>query len=157
MIEMAAPAVNVASQQLARIDYGRPESWNFFFWAKLSNGSAAVGPTNDVTVAFDLIIGLGRSSIVVPNFETFVWTINTDVGQERWSTSVEGPKRSAADVNPNLIRELAAQSINCTARASLGFTPSTATIQVAAQFAPVQHIRPEWFEQRFPGDETEGH
>jgi hypothetical protein len=140
------------SSQLARIDYARPDTFSFFFAATLTAMSAG-----SLTVAFDLTLGLGRSSFTIPAFELFTF-VPGDLGTTKFSTSINGPKRSVADVGQNVIAELAAQSINCTARVTIGNGGAAASGSVitSASFAPRSHIRPEWFLKHFPGGEEAG-
>lgn len=155
-----------ASQQTTRVDYGRPDTWKFFFAARvLSLASGAVNATFDV--AFDVIFGLGRTSITLPNFELYTFTNYPAApgggppSQYIWSTEVIAPSRSVTDTNPSKVTSIVAQQINVNARVTLRniAAPSFVKLSIEAHsyFAPLVHIRPEWEEGRFPGDETEGH
>lgn len=154
----------VGSQQLARIDYARPETWTFFFAAVVNNAVQSMGPstTANLFVSFDLTLGVGRSTITIPGFEQYVIpldsTSNLNLGKTFYSAEVAGPPRIVGDVVPNLLRNITAQSINvnCTADlASQGVW--AADISLTAYFAPVNHIRPEWFKDGlFTGGENAG-
>jgi len=149
----------VFTQQLARIDYARPDSWQFLFWAQLNDFVGLAGSFCDVF--FDLTIGLGRSAVQVASFEHFRWehdgTLPTK-GSVIFSTQAQGPLRFADDEVPNLIDDFPAQSINCVCRAVVGVGSGAnvlADLTVAAMFAPKTHVRPEWFKSNLPqGDAT---
>lgn len=154
----------VGSSQLARIDYARPDSWNFFFAAQVLNAvqSSPPGHTANLFLSFDLTIGLGRSTITIPGFENYVIaldsTTNLNVGKMFYSTEVQGPPRIALDTVPNLIRQITTQSINLQVSANLGSTGVwDVDVALSAFFAPVNHIRPEWFKDgTFNGGENGG-
>jgi len=158
----------VFTQQLARIDYARPESWHFLFWAQLNEYVGLGGSKCDLY--FDLILGLGRSSVKLDNFEHFVFE-NAGTppvrGQTIYSTQAQGPLRFAGDTTPNLLDDFPAQSVNVNARAVVNIGSGAlivADLTVAAMFAPKSHIRPEWFitaapalnSSRFRGGEQAG-
>jgi hypothetical protein len=59
---------------------------------------------------------------------------------------------------PNVLQTVSAQSINVTARAVLTSAGTAAcNVLVSAMFTPSTHVRPEWYEAEFPGNETKGH
>lgn len=142
--------------QLTQVDYKRPESWRFFFMATLlqiENGSPA-----PLDVFFDLTFGVGRSMVKVPSFEHFQFDITAGTPQSKWSSTVLGPPRIQATADQNVTDTLVAQSIQVEARVrnqatvvSDGFT-----VEVYSFFGPVNHIRPEWFIEHFPGGEQNG-
>jgi hypothetical protein len=144
-----AAARNFPTQQLARIDYARPETWSFFFWAQINTYVGLGGSKCDVF--FDLNLGLGRSTIQMPSFEHFVFE-NAGTppapGTTIYSTQVAGPTRFAGDTTPNVIDDFCAQSINVNARLVLAIGAGASidvNIQCYAGFAPLNHVRPEWF------------
>ncbi len=157
------------SQQLCRVNYGRPESWHWIFMARILNASDAVAPSlAAVVVVFDLIIGVGRSNIQLPDFETFV--INYPGVAPRtpfYSTQAIGPNRTLTP-GPggpiaNLITEFPAQDIQVATRTVFAHSAAgeAAKIEVSAHFAPKNHIRPDWFrdgppELQYGGAEIEG-
>lgn len=158
------------SGQLCKVGYGRPDTWHWIFSVKILSASAAVAPSlAAVVVAFDLIIGVGRSNIQLPDFETFVINYpGVAPLTPFYSTQVLGPNRTLtvtapAVAVPNVISEIAAQDIQVQARCLFFHTAAgePATIEVSAHFAPKNHIRPDWYrngpeEVAFPGSETEG-
>src|SRR5882672_3145644 len=85
--------------QLCRLSYGRPESWHWLFAAKLIAGpdTTAVGEHVTLIVHFDLTVGIGRSVILIPDFEvyTFNWNDGAAFPQDRqiWSSQTSGPNR----------------------------------------------------------------
>lgn len=146
-----------SSGQVARIDYGRPETWRFLLSAKLLNVNSAseTGPTIQVT--FDINIGVGRSQVWLTEFEQYTFPSPMLNGQMIWSTSVLGPPRIAGeDPALNRVELLTAETIQVAARANFSNFTSTdhVQIEVTAMFTPNTHIRPEWHEGEFYGGET---
>lgn len=138
----------VYTQQLARVDYGRPDTWHFLFWAQLNQYVGLGGSFCDVY--FDLIVGLGRSSVRIDSFEHFKFEnagTPPAAGLTIFSTEAQGPLRFAGDTTPNILDDFPAQSINCVARVIVGVGSGAnvlADLTLFAGFAPKTHIRPEW-------------
>jgi hypothetical protein len=174
----AVSGQSVPTSQLARIDYKRPETWRFLFFARVLGTTPAQtgGAGRNVVVVFSVQVGLGRSQSTLGDpsgltgaaFELYNIQVPTQVGTLFYSTSVHGPQRDST-VTPspqttNDIELLPAQSIQCTARvvANLDNPGDVALVEVAAYFSPNVHIRPEWFqadqalEAQFPGGENDG-
>jgi len=161
-------ATTTATAQLAKVSYARPDTWAFHFFASIQSTKSAVQPptvTKELQVHFDLMIGVGRSSVQMPDFEVYKFTAglgSTLDGQIRYSTTVNGPVRDP-DIKTvtNLISRFSAESIQCQARAvyTRGEThDDSAQVFLYAAFTPMTHVRPEWIKQEFPGGEdTNGH
>jgi len=161
--------VNYVTQQLAKVSYGRPETWDFMFAARIINFEPD-DTAGEIDVAFDVTIGVGRSHLEMPGFETFMWTWTSapsPLNQVKYSAEVYGPVRTDIPIPPattipsNVISEITAQDIQVQARvAYTGGTivPKRATVEVTAFFAPRSHIRPEWFQDtnQFRGGEQDG-
>lgn len=149
-----------AGGQIARVDYARPETWSFFLAANVTDFQYFGGGVPRLTIFYDLTIGLGRSTIAIPAFETYFWDLPAEVGVLRYSTEVTAPPRNNADTTQNLIREIATQTLNLGYRAQMfvpAGQPATASIEVHGYFAPKNHIRPEWFKDgKFTGGEDTG-
>jgi hypothetical protein len=158
----------MASSQLNKIKYGRPESWNFFFYAKIISQTLAVEPVVTaavIDVKFHLTIGIGRCSTTVTNFCNFRFHVAApgDLrGAQIYTASSWGPVR---DGNlypnaPNEIWQFVAEDIQLQADAvySTGATigGDSAIVQIDTYFAPVHHSRPEWHLREFPGNEQSG-
>lgn len=168
--------------QLIRIAYGRPETWQFLFAARLLEGTQAPADTgNTVNVQFDLTTGIGRSQIIIPAFELyrFAWgragsAQNAPIGSMKWSSQSLGMRRldPAFPATPvsdpddwdadgrslsNPVTEIVGQDIQlrCIVTAA-SLTSVTAKVEVSAQFAPRTHVRPEWWLDTFPGGEAGG-
>lgn len=170
------------SVQLARVAYKRPETWSFWFGARLIGSQPYVGPAF-VSVLFDIAIGVGRSNFVtgpepVPNvfplpspfdkvpFCKFVFSVPaTQTGSEqpfKWTTQVPTPRlddRSPEGDNSfQVIDRIPAQDIQC--NATLLVLPITVPsaqlyeVEAHAYFAPRTHIRPDWL---YPGSPSQGH
>lgn len=155
----------VSSNQIVRVNYGRPETWRFLFAAKLLGGIGPGGsPVNpgNVVVTFNVTTGVGRQSVTLNAFEQYKFQWNALAQAQKYSTDVIGPARddSAAPLvdNNNRIDLVSGEDIQVDASAILTTNQvgDTVQVQVYAFFTPNVHTRPEWHEQRFPGDETEG-
>lgn len=167
LVGLAGTQTN-ATTQIVNVQYGRPETWNFLFTAKLLSVQPDVLPTG-VNIFFDVAIGLGRSQTTIQAFETyqFSWLAGAGsvlVGKTYRTTSVIVPFRgafsSAADpypTVPNTIDHLVAQTIQVDARVTMAPALGERLVfELGAYFAPQSHVRPEWFEGRFPGGEDNG-
>jgi hypothetical protein len=167
--------------QLIKVAYGRPETWRWLFSARLRSvvPTPAVGTDLVVQLAWELTVGIGRSFQQHPAFDVWNYLIPGGGPQSAgilWATQAIQPSslgrfNSAGVIDPtpppNIISELCAQDIQLNVRAALLLSgaavgyPYVATLEVGAQFAPINHIRPDWFldgpaEQRFPGAEVAG-
>jgi hypothetical protein len=155
------------SSQLAKVSYGRPETWDFMFGARIVNLSEPLD-TGEIEVHFDVTIGVGRSHLQMLSFEYFMfyWTaLPAPLNVQKYSAEVLGPNRTDIPIPPattipaNVISEITAQDIQVQTRLIYtgGAIPvKTATVEVTAFFAPRSHIRPEWFKGEFPGGEDNG-
>lgn len=145
-----------AATQFLRIDYGRPETWRFLFFAQITNW-AVQSEIATLDVFFDLTPGLGRAQSTIQGFEHYVFAAPA-VGQILWSTSVNGPVRDPAAVDQtNRIELIPAQSITLGARLVVGALNANDLVQVivSAYFSPNTHVRPEWYSGQFPGGEDQ--
>lgn len=168
-----------STSQILKVSYRRPETFHWLFFAKLikvdpiPSGIQQAG----IQIDFDVIVGIGRSNIIIPSFERYFWRWNdTFAGgnlpaapdfNKRYSSTVQAPLRVfditvPAGQQPNVISELVAEDIQVQVRATdVGNYVYTLDYEVGAQFAPKNHLRPDWFldapaEQVFAGSETEG-
>lgn len=160
------------SAQLARIDYHRPDTWQFLLGAELLQAPTPVVPNLLVIVQLQLIAGVGRSQLTIPattngqntGFARFVWKFAATPiipAQVKWTTRVRTPILDEGPATPDPAEEcdsFPAQSIQCNAQVvsvtSGGVVePDTRTIvQVHAYFAPKTHIRPDWYKDAFSGE-----
>jgi len=169
------PTFTIQSPQIARIDFGRPETWSFFLGAKLDNLLPFPGPgaVSHVEVRFLVTIGLARTTraiILGPLIFELDGAVgpfvNNPIGQFAWATRGKSPIHFPSDTaNPDHFEEVdsfAAQSINCVASVKAFNVPTgvgsfVADLTVSALFSPRTHIRPEWFKDgRFTGGEDYG-
>lgn len=172
-------AARVVSGQLNKISYKRPDTWHWFFGAKLISGPTVASPQEaGVRIHFDVTIGVGRSFYQIPSFETLQWvwsdpgggpvpTPPTDV--LLYSTTAVAPNRSYNNATPpaaveNRINEIVAQDIQVQLRLEgLSNFPNTIVVDVTGFWSPKTHVRPEWLlgdrvppEAKFPGNEIGG-
>jgi len=165
------PPIN-GSAQLVKINYKRPETWHFLFYARLVQGEATdIVQFGQSIVEFDVTVGHGRASVTMQNFErlTIEWQPSraAPIGVALYSTEVYGPNRTM-DITPaaqreNRISEIVAQDIQVSARVRNGSNfPTNLITEVGAFFAPKTHVRPDWMsiraplETQFAGDEVQG-
>lgn len=198
-VQSSAAVQRVATPgQLVKINYGRPETWQWLFAAKLVAGPpATVAEFLQVEVAFDLTVGIGRSAIQMPPlgsnvfldkaFEQYFFTwgggasVLFPVNVQLWTTEVLAPNRqfrtnapfpdqtgnaAAGSESASTISQIVAQDLQLNCRV-IALAPPGAphigqqvTVEVAAQFAPMTHVRPDWQqhgappEVQFPGGEV---
>ena len=160
---------NQSGAQISRINYGRPETWTFFFAATIGSVPASASAANSIIiqVLFDVIIGVGRSQFSMVNFAGFNFQGNEAslAGRSIWTAATRAPETNepGPSFRPD-ITTFPAQDIQCNARvsaiqggggAAVGLLWS---VQLEAFFAPRTHVRPEWLElaPRFPGGENKG-
>lgn len=163
--------------QLAKVRYGRPETWRFLFgftFLTLPPNDAANKLT--VVVDFDLILGIGRTSISIASFAQFFRSdtpSNLAALGTLWTTAAytspitQDPTAQTPVSAPVPIETFVAEDIQCTARIRsaggiTGLANKPLGVQAHAYFAPNVHIRPEWFtdhagdDARFRGNENGG-
>lgn len=172
------PSLN--AQQVVRINYKRPETWSFFFGARLLGSTPTTGGVF-IAVVFDLLLGTGRSvfqtlqPIATNPFNTLgfcklLWSLNPgDVPlaqPSKYTTRVNSPPlddRDATSVQP--IEWVGAQDIQVGVRMIvlpvLVPTPFVYRAEAHAYFAPRTHVRPDWMqegppEMQFQGSEIGG-
>ncbi len=147
--------------QLTQVRYGRPTTWRYFFAANLLGGhTTSPAP---VLVDFNLSMGVGRSTVVVPSFEHYRFNpgIGDIVAASKYSASVNGPVRDDSLVAPfpqNAIVQVPLETVQIEAVVTYQATTvgDNVSIEVHSYFAPEVHVRPEWFKGEFPGDEDGG-
>ncbi len=158
-------STTVVTEQTNKISYGRPETWNFLFFAKVIEQTLAVVPSTvsaSLDLYFHLTVGIGRSSTTIENFEHYEFGAapgSSLVGQIRYSTMVIAPARTASSTDRNEITEIVAQDIQMNVNGVYDFGEThgdSAKVEVATYFAPMTHIRPEWFLRQFSGGEENG-
>jgi hypothetical protein len=171
------PATGAGGQQVARVAYGRPDTWEFLFVCKIVGIVGPLAPA-PYDVRFQLNVGVGRSSVDLPDFAQFQFQPGDPAGTAKFCTQIQ-----TADINqffqfaptvmmPNVVDHFPAQDIQCAARAFAETALSVGTeirIEASAYFSPRSHIRPEWSGTpvgtrfsgntipRFPGSEDKGH
>jgi hypothetical protein len=151
LIATGAPA-DVVSSQLVRINYGRPETWSWLFWAQVLSDTGA-GDPGVIQVRFNLILGVGRTALTMNDFVVFAFGAPLPTPTLRYTTSTTDPEGRILSDFPSEDIQLNVNSI-----VTGGAAPGTAIqLQVGAFFSPKSHIRPEWYEGQFRGDEDKGH
>lgn len=144
--------------QLVKISYKRPETWHWLFAAKLVTGPASPIVATQIEVAFDLAVGIGRSSIVLQSagvvqdkpFEQFFFQWGPVAtlfprNAQLYSTQVLGPNRvfrtdapfpnqegfptpGAFVTGPSLINEIVAQDLQLSCRVIALAPPGAASL-----------------------------
>lgn len=160
------PAFTFTSeQQLCRVEYHRPESWRFLFFARLLSSDNHSPAT--FSVEFNIIPGVGRASVNLTPFERFIFKLPIGPlppgGQvEKWSTTVIGPVRDDTAVVPpdvpNIVDSFMAQDIQISVRGAVSLTVPGDTLQaeMGCLIAPWHHARPDWHHHDFAGGELKG-
>jgi hypothetical protein len=157
------PHAEAFGGQLVRVVYKRPETWKFFFGFQMPY--IATNAAGKVIIDFDLTLGVGRSQMLIRSFESFEveWAAfsSPTAGSQCYSNSVVAPARRMDSVPPvpeNFIREISAQDIQLEARGTFSTTVpgDVGHITVFAFFSPAVHVRPEWFQRLFRGEEDKG-
>lgn len=163
-------------QQLLRVSYKRPETWQWLFSATLLAGPQAIaGFANGLVVTFDLTVGIGRTAITIPGFELFqfgwVGPLLAPVQTQIWSTQSRAPNRQFFTPTPavpvdSIVNQIVAEDIQLgvsVGAAANGGSIGDFTVLVAAMFAPKTHVRPDWYLPEetplaavFPGGEVGG-
>lgn len=155
--------------QVARIGYGRPETWGFLFVVNVGTAPASPATILQLDVFFDLTVGLGRTQATLLGFGQITIGAAKIGGLSRWTTVVKAPEQNTFFPYTPDISRFPASDIQCSIRSrcfqnvggdSLG---QTVTIEATAMFSPQTHVRPEWNGTeahnnwpRFPGGEDRG-
>jgi hypothetical protein len=169
----------VASNQLAKVSYKRPDTWRFVLFGRLVGGDVATIGDTEVWALFDIALGVGRSVLqtrkeslaTVLGFNAFCrmhWTVpvGTNVGAQnnniKYCSQVLGPPLDDdVPATRETIEQIVAQDIQCDVRLVIASVdPIAVTAELGAFFAPNAHVRPDWFQEvvarRFRGAETGG-
>jgi hypothetical protein len=158
----------VQSGQLAKVSYKRPETWHWFFAARIISADDSGGAEiQQVTINWNLTLGLGRAAQPIRVFDhfAFLWgPVAVAPGLTIYSNTTKGPLKFQLDTGPNVIDNFVAQDIQCQADIvyQSSTTVRTAIVEVSAFFAPQTHVRPDWYqdervpEVQFGGSETGG-
>lgn len=160
-ITLATPNAQFATSQLARAAYRRPTTWAFLVWCNVAQVTT-VGANDTFQAFFDLTVGIGRSQVTIPGWVTLGATIANHGSTFLWSNvaPVFGLQNTglAAGVFPTA-DVIVAQDIQLGGRFLLtGNVTDTAVGEMGAAFAPLVHVRPDWYRgtSKFNGDETDG-
>lgn len=166
---------SIVPQQLARVSYKRPETFCFWFGARLippTPGGELVQAFGPLVIWIDLSFGVGRSVFRTnqpynPNdatsvinrgsFARFVFT--AQIGDDllllpgKFTSQALSPPMddTAAATTARTIDTITAQDIQCSAEMGiLGGFGFPLAVEVTSFFAPRSHMRPEWFEAMPP-------
>ncbi len=166
------------NQQIARINYKRPETWSFFLAAKIVGGTVSGGGI--LTVRMDLLFGVGRSVFDtrqsegqgIPRiaFAVFAWDLAgiTDPVQDtpfatKYTNRVLSPPLIDEDLTTQQPLDwIPAQDIQVQSsfRHNKTDIADTVTLELSSYFAPRVHTRPDWLAEdpakQFVGGETGG-
>jgi hypothetical protein len=158
--------------QLARVEYKRPESWRFMFYARLLRSNVTAVPVS-VVVVFNVFTGIGRANLQIQNnpFESYKFNI-TIAGEQggpaypvKWSTEVTGPKRiDDLDTSTSNCNVIVGQDIQVGFLAFLGnpggvLPTDEAQLEIGCLLSPQSHVRPDWYSHgpmQFLGEENSG-
>lgn len=144
---------------IARVEYKRPETWRFLFWATLDQLSTAPAPVGDVLIRFNLNIGVGQHFFALNSAASLLLPISGGPGTEGWTNQLVTNNQVLADGGTpfqGFQDTVTAQSIvvGASVFSDSSFPAgSSATVTVGAFFAPNVHVRPSWFNGIFKGEE----
>lgn len=161
------------TQQLARVNYHRPETWSFFCGARVVNGPDAPGFPVRIRVTFNFRIGVGRSAFDPvadfgdrPGMVTLEWNLGAGLGIQTLN-----PKYATQGVTDELVDGdadtrtpivwLPGQDIQASAEVSIIIpgpfpNPEPYDVECSTYLAPRTHVRPDWFIEEFGGGEVGG-
>lgn len=166
-------------RQLAKINYGRPDTWTFLFGMSLVRAPDNAAASNvSIRVDFELTVGIGRSSYTMRNGRlaqvangagqgfcrlelAYTTPLTMVVPFGTWTTNARGPGQTSTG-QQTTTDAFPAQDIQCNARifgtGGAVVLGAAYEVEVAAFFAPKTHIRPDWFddENPFAGGELGG-
>lgn len=164
-----SPASIQGTTQIARVNYGRPETWRFLAFAQLDALPNPPAPQANapLVVIYNLTIGVGRTVLQLPAVILGFGQGSTTLAQGQVAYGQVIPSQgqlvqaqdgsAIAAVSSNSETFVASDiQVNVTAEWLIIPAPS-ARVRCSVLFAPNVHVRPEWFERRFPGDEQIGH
>lgn len=148
--------VGIQSVQLARINYGRPDTWRFVIWITTQE---AIILGDSALATFKVTIGVGRTSFTMDPFANLLITGPHLVPRTVWRSTIVQPNFAGAAGDNTPTSEFVAQDIQCSCDVSAAL--GTYHVTVGAFFAPNVHVRPEWFarharlDEQFRGGENE--
>jgi len=171
------------TQQIARINYKRPETWSFWFGGQLTGGTTnTTGSNIRASMQFDLFLGVGRSVFgtkqkIEPTapvnrvaFARFEWVVPPGdtpgqvVNNTKYTTQVRTPPLDDDLIDSfQLIEWFPSSDIQCEVQFITQIDGLNHVVQgeASAYFAPRSHVRPDWFQRateqaRFRGSEAGG-
>jgi hypothetical protein len=156
-IPLAGVAVANQTTQLARVSYGRPDTWTPLFVLNLLAIRNTVGAgAVQVFAAFDLTIGVGRASVTLFNYCTLEIgrTIPVPVAPNPSALPAQIFSTQAGlftDLDSVITRapagsEFPGEDIQCNARVlATGSISMLLDVNVSAFFTPRTHVRPDWY------------
>ena len=159
LVQTAPPIVS-AGGQLVSVRYKRPESWRWVLWINVTQ--AATGGPSSLITNFSFQFGVGLDLLTIPAFETFTGVFPASpLPTLLFSSSINAPSRNTSAAPPlpqNVVDNIVAQTIQVgfNVTVSGGAPGDSYTVEVGAFFAPRTHIRPDWFVEKFAGEETGG-
>jgi hypothetical protein len=159
-IALTTPNITVPTSQLAKVHYKHPTTWRFLFFCNV-NRVTTVGATDPVIVFFDLIVGVGRSTVTIASFATLQAVFANNSNGFMWTSATvpfDATTPGGTAISPP-IDTVVAEDIQCSARVLFnGNVGDTLSCVVGAYFAPEVHVRPDWFAKigDFGGNEREG-
>ena len=168
--------------QLAKVSYGRPETWHWYFSARLLKGpDNTAGFFTRIFVHWDVTLGIGRSTVdmasldnptIVRAFDDYQiqWgpvVLTFPTGLQIWTTQTRAPSRiytsDAFILGDEPIQQIVASDINLSVRVvaltvidNVAAVGQPVDVEVVGLFAPKTHIRPEWHLHQFPAGEERG-
>lgn len=160
------------SQQIAKVSYGRPESWGFMFGARLiGQPQADTLSETFVSVQFDVALGIGRTMFstlqsvnILDAFCLLQFRVPISTAmQDRPALYTSTVLKTISEWTPVRdveVSHIVAEDIQCSVRAfysaPTNIAPPPFKVEATAMFAPLVHMRPEWSLRQFRGGEQYG-
>ena len=155
-VVIAMPAVSstaLATTQLVRVNYKRPENWRFILSICYPNGSVGV-PAGTVNLLFRFVAGIGRSNVGCGASWLYQYASSTGLiaNAGRIITNFPSLKEDGITVDATMapIEVIPAQDLQIWVDASTSGAAAL-TVVVSLQVAPTTHIRPEWYARDLQG------
>jgi hypothetical protein len=165
------------TEQISRVNYGRPDTWRVFLFARPHNNSLTNNQLTNLIlgVRFQFAIGVGRTLFDTANSpdganfaQQFVWQVpatSSAVIRPKWTDKIFIPELDDRNVSPTPITDQTSTVIADKIQASAsvfcdaGFAEiplnSVCKIDVGIFLAPNVHVRPEWWVGEFPANEDQ--
>lgn len=154
-----ASTQTVQPQQLVNVTYDRPDTWSWFFAAKITGDlSSFFNLGANPICTWDVTFGVGRSNIRVEGFATMTFSASTLNSGSSQFVALANVSSGGNGINPGVdpsplgdtvrvdLRDIPAQSIQITANLLFPNITGAVDAEFTAFASPRSHFRPEWLD-----------